>query len=747
MTTSSRRPRTAVPLIETKLEAPRRRGGALDRPRIRQALDARAVLTLVGAPAGYGKTTAVRSWCATQDDALAWVTLDAEDNDPTRLWTYVATALDRIHPGLGRAALQRLRVPGNPAESAIDELTAALARHGRPVILVLDDLQTVTDPACMASLDHALFAAPANLRVILSTRMDPPLAIPRLRAAQELIELRAGDLAFTVAEARALLVDRWELELDAEEIDLLVRRTEGWPAALILAGVWLRGASDPSAAVARFGSNQRFVADYLSSEVFAALDEDCRSFLYGAAVLGQCTPEFCDAVLDRHDSADVLAEIERANLLTSRLEHGDWFRIHPLFAEYARAQLEASNPGAATDIHLRAAHWLRAHDRPMEALGHASAAGAHELVAEMLSQGQLEIVRGGGGGTLLRWTRTLPEEVLLSHPDLCAAAAAASLLAAGGTLERSRYVGLVQRAASPSSYARTLSLVLSALALERGVERAIDDADRALQSAGEGVGEIETGALCAQARARYFAGDVAGARRSALRALEHPDISRRVPSLVHARATLALAAVAEDRLLAARTHAEFAKAAIGDLGMGRSWLGANVSAAMGALLAAEGDVVGADRELAAAERFFRDDVPTIHHAWLLAVLARVRLRRGRLDQAQEALRAAREALTELHHAGTIDALVEQVEQDLVQGRARAEAGDVVESPSDAELGVLRLLATDLTLREIGEQLFVSENTIRSHRRALYRKLGAHSRAAAVARGVSLNLLDQTGSPG
>ncbi len=181
--------------------------------------------------------------------------------------------------------------------------------------------------------------------------------------------------------------------------------------------------------------------------------------------------------------------------------------------------------------------------------------------------------------------------------------------------------------------------------------------------------------------------------------------------------------------------------------MGRTWLGANASAAMGALLAAEGDLAGAERELAAAERFLRDDVPTLHHTWLLAMLARVRLRRGRLDQAQEALRSASEALIELPDSGLLPALVGQVEHELALERERAGADAAIETPSNAELGVLRLLATDLSLREIGEQLFVSENTVRSHRRALYRKLGAHSRTAAVARGAALNLLDQAGSPG
>ena len=288
--------------------------------------------------------------------------------------------------------------------------------------------------------------------------------------------------------------------------------------------------------------------------------------------------------------------------------------------------------------------------------------------------------------------------------------------------------------------------IVRALSIEGGVAGAVDDGRRAVELTEEGLDELVTGAQCGYARALYFAGDLDEARAVALRVLEHPDLSHRVPSLIHAQATLALAAVGEERLSAARAHAEQAKQAVGRLGTSRSWLGANVSAAMGVVLAAEGELAEAERELATAEHFFRDDVPTIHHAWLLVLIARVRARRGRLDQAYEALRLARETLVELSDAGVLPGLVAEVEDELARASERASAGAVLEAPSEAELAVLRLLATDLSTREIGEQLFLSANTVRSHQRALYRKLGVHSRAAAVARATALDLLEETESP-
>src|ERR1700704_937262 len=208
------------PLAEAKMAAPRQRAGMVARPRIVRALEGGrdAALTLVAAPAGYGKTMAVRAWSASSEMALAWVTLDAGDNDPVRFWTYVATAVDRVREGLGRRALQRLPVSGIPVETAVDELMNGIAAFGREVALVLDDFHTVTDGECLASIEYALERLPATARMIVTTRADPALGLARLRARGALVELRASELSFTAAEARELLVDRGGLDLGADEI-------------------------------------------------------------------------------------------------------------------------------------------------------------------------------------------------------------------------------------------------------------------------------------------------------------------------------------------------------------------------------------------------------------------------------------------------------------------------------------------------------------------------------------------------
>ena len=210
--------------------------------------------------------------------------------------------------------------------------------------------------------------------------------------------------------------------------------------------LWLRDVDDPSRAVSGFGGDQRFVVEYLSQEVLASLDDETRSFLQGASVLGRFTAELCDAVLERTDSASVLAGLERSNLFIRRLERGGWFRVHALFAEFAVAQLAAQKPGAAARIHQRAAVWLLSHGLPVEAVEHAAAAGDDERVARMLAEYHMPLIRSGLTRTILRWVRTLPDESLLEHPELAVAAAAAAMMPGQGTIEHRRYLQIVERA-------------------------------------------------------------------------------------------------------------------------------------------------------------------------------------------------------------------------------------------------------------------------------------------------------------
>src|SRR3954468_10033060 len=489
------------PLAEAKLAPPRPRPGIVARPRIMEMLDGgwRSALTVVAAPAGYGKTTAVREWSAQRDAALAWVTLDASDADPVRLWTYAATAVDRVRQGLGARALRRLTVTGGPIENPIDELMEGIATLGRELVLVLDDLQAVTDPDCFASLEYAIRRVPANARLIAITRSDPPLPLAHLRARGMLAELRAGDLAFTASETREFLAEHGPAELAPEEVDQLQERTEGWPAALLLASLWLNSRDDLHGAVRRFGGDHRFVADYLSSEVLGSLDGGARSFLLGVAVLGRFTAALVDSVLGRSDSAAILADLERTNLFVERLELGGWYRVHSLFAEFAGFQLAAQEPEAVAEIHRRAAAWLRPRGLMVEAAEHAAAAGEHEMVAELLVEYHLPLIRGGGAGTLLRWVRALPERQLVLHPELAVGAATAATMV-GAALERRQFLGLAERArveepARFTPYVEAVAAMVRASAVDRDVGEAVIQGRRAVALAQSGADDAIVAAL------------------------------------------------------------------------------------------------------------------------------------------------------------------------------------------------------------------------------------------------------------
>ncbi len=262
-----------------------------------------------------------------------------------------------------------------------------------------------------------------------------------------------------------------------------------------------------------------------------------------------------------------------------------------------------------------------------------------------------------------------------------------------------------------------------------------------------GIDEASSGALAGYARVLYFAGKLPEAAAMAARMLADPRGRRRTPSLVHALATMALVEVDQGRIASAREHARQAKAAAGSIRTNRSWLGGNACLAEGVALAAEGLHAEAAHELVRAERLFRDEIPTIHHTLVLVLLARVQIARGHLDEAQAALSEAEAALELLPDAGRVGNIAHDVERELRAAQASARITHVVEPLSGAEQGVLELLTTDLSAREIGERLFLSPNTIRTHRRSIYGKLGVHTRSDAIARATALGLFEQGRSPG
>jgi len=739
-------------LTETKLSPARTRPGRVVRTRLLDELDRHAggPLTLVTAPVGFGKTTLVQSWCARTEVAVAWMSLDAADNDPIRLWTYVAASLERVRPGLGRPALSSLRTPGVAPDTVVDRLLSGVTAYRSELAIVFDDLHVLTDEACVRSFAHLVEHLPPNVHVVATTRSDPALPLGRLRANGTLGEIRARDLAFSRDEARTLLVEGEGVELDPDNVELLVERTEGWPAGLYLASLWLRDLEDPNASVVVFHGDHRHVAEYLTGEVLEALDGETRRFLLETSTFGTFSGDMCDEILERSDCTERLRALERENGFLVPLDPaGKWYRYHHLFAELLQLELSSEQPERPAYLHARASAWCREHGLIDEALEHAATARDLGRVAEILADEHRTLLRSGRVATVLRWCDVLPEEELLARPDVTLAAVFAAGLAAAPSHVRHRYLALAERTRSElpeiwSPYDATALALARSTWIEGDVGEAIS-LGRRLVTLARAVPELEVAAVATLGYACFVAGETDDAHRLALEAVERPDAPSRTHAFVLALSTLSYLESESGRPDAGEDRAREALAAATATGVVRTASGGAARVALASALARLGRLREAEREAVEGERLRRQTEPEAGHLHALLVLAGIRARRGRVDRAAADLAEARRGLETFTDAGRLPELAAGVEK--VLDRARAAAGLVSEEPSVAELSVLRLLASDLSQREIGARLYLSVNTVKTHTRSLYRKLGASSREEAVERATALGLLAPDDSPG
>ena len=736
--------------METKLSRPRSRANVVARPRLLRALDALddTELTLVSAPVGGGKSVLVGSWCdARPDKAVAWISLDAADDDATRLWTYVAAGIDRIRPGLGRPALRRLGRAGASVTPAVEEFLNAISAYGEHVTVVLDDLHVIHDEAALRSLEYAVEHLPSNARIVALTRSDPPIRLGRLRARRSLGELRARDLAFTLDEARELLVVQEGIDLDERDLALLLERSEGWPAGLYLAALWLRGHPDPRAGVRDFTGDHRHVADYLSGEVVDALDDETRDFVLRTSVLGRLSGPLCDAMLQTTGSDALLARLARSNLFLVALDgRGEWYRYHHLFGELLRVELMRTKPDEVPGLHRRAAAWCRAEGFLEGALEHAGAVGDDETLAEILSEHHAQMIRTGREATLLRWVERLSTDALLDRPQLAAAAAIASSLQHRPTVEREQFLELAERSARErperwSPYAESVVNFVRGAWIGGDLGVAIGHGRHAAAFGRRGADEIAVAALASLGLALYLRGDLDAARDASEEAVSRPESRERPHGLLYALSTISLLELHDGRSHSAEAHARRALEVAGEAGLANAWSTGLAHTALASVLLAKGSHGPAAREAVKGEELRRTPDPEIEHTHAQLVLAEVQLARGRRAQATADLALVEESLETFVDAGTLSERAERLARGL--DAAPANGDQPGETPSPAELTVLRLLASDLTQREIGRELFLSLNTVKTHTRSLYRKLGASSREDAIGRAAALGLLDQS----
>jgi LuxR family maltose regulon positive regulatory protein len=414
------------PLLETKLHTPRRREGAVLRPRLSERLrrGAQSRLTVVTAPAGFGKTTLLTQWLTelgeSGSSAAAWVSLDTRDNNPVTFWTYVITALQRAAGEVvGAASLGLLT---QPIEAALTPLLNDLNTAPCDVFLVLDDYHVIETADIHDGMSYLLDNLPGQIHLVLATRSDPPLAMSRLRARAELVEVRSADLRFTVEEATNYLNGSMGLTLAAADVATLADRTEGWAAALQLAGLSLQDRDDPSAVVARFAGDDRFIVDYLADEVLSRQTEEVRDFLLTTSILERLSGPLCDAVTGRTGGATQLVELERAGLFLVPLDdRRRWWRYHHLFADVLRAHLSEQHPERVSQLHLRATAWFQECGETPDAVRHALAGNDFSRAADLMELAMPTMQRERREPELAKWVRALPDDLLQLRPVLAMA--------------------------------------------------------------------------------------------------------------------------------------------------------------------------------------------------------------------------------------------------------------------------------------------------------------------------------------
>src|SRR4051794_24789511 len=693
---------TLVAAADTTLD---QREGLVARPRLTERLVAgtHAPLAVIAAPAGYGKTTLLAEWARADDRPFAWVSLEEAHNAPALLAATVAHALDQAGTSL---------------------------EGGPPVVLVLDDAHRLHSCESREWVGNVLQLVPRGSQLALASRAEPALPTGRLRAHRALVELDARDLAMQPAEA-AQLLRLAGVDLAPTEVETLVARTEGWPAALYLAAVALR--DDPKATAADFGGDDVAVADYLRDEVLARARPDVTRFLTEASVLDRLSGTVCDAVLRRCDSARVLGEVAGSTLLLAPLDRAcRSYRMHPLLRQMLAGELRRLEPGADADLHRRASGWDARRGEAEPALQHAIAAAGGGAAAELLWAEAPAYVGHGRNAAVQRWLAAFGAGQIAGHPALGLTAATSAL--AGGDLDAAeRWHALARQALQGSAPGEGLTaaveLVGAAVAGDGLPGCELDPADSPCPSATcliEGVRRHLTGDADGAARLLEE-----GARRAAVAA-----------PAVQALCLTQLALIASERedweggaALAARAVAQ-----VEHYGLAGYPPAALVYATAAHMRTRRGRVEDARGDLRRATRLLdglRDYVPWYEAETRLA-LAWATLGGGDVAAARELVTGAERIVRRVPEAVVLQRWIAAAARQVEAVSASAAAGPL--AITTAELRILRFLPTHLSFREIASRLYVSANTVKTQAHSVYRKLDASSRSQAVSRATELGLL-------
>jgi LuxR family maltose regulon positive regulatory protein len=725
----------------TKLHPPPARDHIVGRDRLVEGLRARpgTRLTLVAAPAGAGKTTVLAAWRAAETKPIGWVSLGDGDNDPVVLWAYVLAALRSACPGIEVSSSPEIVGASRLVESFLPDLINQLAAYG-DAGLVLDDFHRVTSGPARESVAWFIDHAPSTFQLVLATRSEPAVPLTALRARGELVELRAADLEFTAPEAATLLNDRLDLALETEDVDDLVERTEGWAAGLYLAALSLRVVEDRHAFVSRYGGRSRHVVDFLVADVLEAHDAETKSLMLRSSILERLSGRLCDAVLEQEGSAGLLEALSRSNLFLTPLDdHGEWYRFHHLFAQLLRVELEYREPGLAATLHERAYRWCRDNGSVEEAIDHAFAANLLAEASELIATRWVGFITAKREATVLAWIERFPPQAVTGDAQLLLVKAwvlslMGELAAASDAINAVERLGLLDVGPLPDGF-RSVEASLCTL---RGT---ISWGDL-----GSALRHIRRAAELEPAESRwrpfvcwslgsklYYAGELDesdrwleealhGARRNHDELVVYEALAFRSFIAGHQGRLDDQLLMAEETMRLSRERADFT----------HTW---EPNLAMGAALAGRGQLEEALPLVERAVEMARargHPMPIVHASIEYASLLRALDRQGEASQAVVEARAIVDASPDPGDMATRLAAVGR------PGRARTRKS--TQELSEREVGILRMLTGGLSERELGRELYLSHNTIHSHAKSIYRKLGVTSRSEAIRRARELGLV-------
>ena len=738
-------------VLEIKLAAPFARPGTVAKADVIARLCTSTVpFVSVVAPAGYGKTTLLAQWAEADSRPFAWVALDARDDDAVVLLRYIAAAIHTVEP-VPPEAFDALSGPGGSTwANRVPRVGRALAGLERPLVVVLDDLHAVANPACLDVLAALFDYVPAGSQIAVASREDPALPLARWRAHGLVDEISVADLRLDEREA-GLLLQAAGVEVDAGELSELTERTEGWPAGLYLAALSLQAGAPGSAGAAGVNGDDRFVSEYFRFELLSRLPPAEARFLQYTSVLDRMCAGLCDAVLETTGSAHALETVERANRFVVPLDRrGEWYRYHHLFGQLLRNELERSEPDVVPVLNRRAMDWCIANDLTEAAVAYGHAAGETDTVAGLVDALALSVHYDGRMETLEEWLGWFGDDELRRYPALAVVGAWVRALT-GRPADAERWLALADGASSTiplSDGSATIEPWVAALRghmMPNGVEQALADSDRALKQLPP-ESDWVTVALLGRGVAHALLGATECATDDLTAAVEKGMPRGATEDVYLAQAQLALLAANQGAWGQAGRRAAEAQALVDEAGLGDYSSSALAHVATARVALHEARQEDARAALTRAHRLR----PMLDHGipWVTVEVG-LELTRAHLALAEPG--AARTVLTETEqllelrpHMGS---LVEDA-RDLGDRVAETSGsgGAWAMSLTGAELRLLPFLATHLMFPEIASRLFISRNTVKTEAVSIYRKFGVSSRSEAIERAVEVGLLESTVYP-